>query len=536
LPLKAIFVTFQAWFGQDRLVDSDFGRSLSSNLPGLGDEEGGPMSARKNRSHRVVLAALAAGGFSGSAFVNQVRGATQQYFDVDGANPGFGIVSGSTYSWEDANWTTDSTGSSATSNFVQDGTGFVRLYGGNSGDSYTINVGADEPMVGMYAHAVGVEVTVNQTPATNGALDIGLSGGSPSDIGGNATLQGFLIQGGADMLTLNVPITGSGGIDQQVNGALALYGSNTYTGGTQTTGGQVTFYNNNHSFGTGSIVFSGSPAQGLVNTALTAVTIPNDVYFNDAATTNFASGSVSGGPGAIWTGNVFLPGSFVGILSGQATDVTEFRGVISGSGAMIFGNPGTVILSGSNTYTGQTVVTAGKLIIKGDAPRLNIFNNGGADISGGKLIFDYSTGTNPSAQVKSFLTAGFAQSPAFSSGPLQTSESPDPTKGLGWMDDGSKVTVMYTYFGDANLDGAVDTSDFAVLASHFGQTGQSWGTGDFNYDNTVNALDFNALATDFGLPPLSSPALGALVPEPGSLVVLLLGSAATMSRRRRREK
>jgi hypothetical protein len=44
---------------------------------------------------------------------------------------------------------------------------------------------------------------------------------------------------------------------------------------------------------------------------------------------------------------------------------------------------------------------------------------------------------------------------------------------LGWKDDsGAKtVTVMFTYFGDTNLDGQVNTGDFTKLAQNFGSPG-----------------------------------------------------------------
>ena len=87
--------------------------------------------------------------------------------------------------------------------------------------------------------------------------------------------------------------------------------------------------------------------------------------------------------------------------------------------------------------------------------------------------------------------------------------------------DSTAVLIRYTYTGDANLDGVVNTSDFAALASNFNGTGKSWFNGDFNGDGKVNALDFNAIATNFGQPPLSAPSLGALVPEPASWVCLV---------------
>src|SRR5205814_622361 len=153
-----------------------------------------------------------------------------------------------------------------------------------------------------------------------------------------------------------------------------------------------------------------------------------------------------------------------------------------------------------------------------------VFTGGGADITGGKLALDYSGGgTNPANQVKTILTAGYAQSPTkFATGQIRTSNPADPNKGLGWRDTGSQVIVAYTYYGDANVDGKVNMLDFNAVAVNFGGSAKVWSDGDFNYDGTVNTTDFNMLAADFNqsiaIP--ASPALGVLVPEPG-----LIGAA-----------
>ncbi len=46
-------------------------------------------------------------------------------------------------------------------------------------------------------------------------------------------------------------------------------------------------------------------------------------------------------------------------------------------------------------------------------------------------------------------------------------------------------------FGDANLDGIVDTSDFNVWNTNKFASGGAWCSGDFNADGVVDASDFN---------------------------------------------
>ena len=94
----------------------------------------------------------------------------------------------------------------------------------------------------------------------------------------------------------------------------------------------------------------------------------------------------------------------------------------------------------------------------------------------------------------------------------------------------AEVTPLATALpGDANMDGKVDSMDFAILATNFNVSGTTVQTGDFNGDGKTNALDVNLLATNYGH--TSAPSLGsALAPEPGALAFLLL--AATLTRRR----
>jgi hypothetical protein len=109
---------------------------------------------------------------------------------------------------------------------------------------------------------------------------------------------------------------------------------------------------------------------------------------------------------------------------------------------------------------------------------------------------------------------------------------------------------MFTYGGDANLDGKINIDDYGLIDSHVGQSGTAcgWHNGDFNYDGKINIDDYGIIDANIGAQgapiPTSAtaPELGGLtqivgvtsVPEPASLGLLGFVGAAPMLRRRSR--
>jgi hypothetical protein len=120
------------------------------------------------------------------------------------------------------------------------------------------------------------------------------------------------------------------------------------------------------------------------------------------------------------------------------------------------------------------------------------------------------------------------------------------------------ILVKLTYYGDTNLDGKVDGTDYSridaayaadlsYINSNPGGTqmpATGWANGDFNYDGVVNGSDYTlidnafntqgaqisaAVATDVA--PVSG---GSAVPEPTSLGLLGIGALALLGRRRLR--
>jgi autotransporter-associated beta strand protein len=263
------------------------------------------------------------------------------------------------------------------------------------------------------------------------------------------------------------------------------------------------------------------------------------------STVNLNSGTLNmngnsiGGNGGVNSGNG--PINFNTPAAGNTATLANLGGGgINGNGLSTSG-AGTLILAGNSSYSGVTNVQSGTLLTLGDNARSPILSGNGANIAGGVLVFDYNNGgTDPNTQVGSILTAGFGQSPKFSSGQLFTTNT-DVRKGLGWSDKPGtgRLSVRDTYFGDANLDGVVNALDFNAVATNFGQNAgnQVWQNGDFNYDGTVSTQDFTMLAQNFGAvlsaPALSPPALGSLVPEPGSIAMIAFAIPALGRRRRR---
>ena len=78
-----------------------------------------------------------------------------------------------------------------------------------------------------------------------------------------------------------------------------------------------------------------------------------------------------------------------------------------------------------------------------------------------------------------------------------------------WVSD-----LAMTYFGDSNLDQAVNFNDFLPMALSFGGTG-GWADGDFDGSGEVKFSDFVHLATNFG----KRSGEVASVPEPSSMAL-----------------
>jgi len=59
------------------------------------------------------------------------------------------------------------------------------------------------------------------------------------------------------------------------------------------------------------------------------------------------------------------------------------------------------------------------------------------------------------------------------------------------------VLIKYTYYGDTNLDGTVDGSDYSRIDNTTLLGGTGWANGDFNYDNSIDGSDYTLIDNAF---------------------------------------
>jgi autotransporter-associated beta strand protein len=221
---------------------------------------------------------------------------------------------------------------------------------------------------------------------------------------------------------------------------------------------------------------------------------------------------------------------------------------------IVFGAPlSATSLTGTGTYTLNAPIT----VVPGSGlstlTTLTLGPGGSLDLSSNSLTV--STATTPSSTIVGYLKSGF-NAGLWNGVGINSSAAHNNAASLtalGYLDDGANVTIKYTYYGDDNLDGKVDATDFQMLLDGLvAPSATSWTQGDYTYDGRVDlGNDFNLFLTGYlnqggalgELAPLISESnlsaaqkaqLQAVVPEPA---LGLAGAAALLAlkctRRRR---
>jgi autotransporter-associated beta strand protein len=257
----------------------------------------------------------------------------------------------------------------------------------------------DQTVSGTFAGSITGSGSLTKTGS--GALVLAgaqsYSGGTTVDAGvlsgSTASLQGDILNNGAVVFdqggdgTYTGALTGSGRLEKLGTGVLTLTGPNSYSGGTSVTAGTL---------------------QGTTASLQGAIVNDATLVFDQAVTGVF-SGTISGSGAMVKTGvgtltlvgpQTYEGGTTVeaGVLRGDTTSLQgdivtnalltfdqtgdgSFAGSLSGGGGVRKEGAGVLTLSGANSYSGGTTVTAGTLV--GDAGSLQ-----GDILNDAKLVFD----------------------------------------------------------------------------------------------------------------------------------------------------
>ncbi len=323
----------------------------------------------------------------------------------------------------DANNTAFAGNMSGTGGLVKQGTGTFILTGANTfGGGTTVSAGAlqgdttslqgniadnaavvfDQATTGTYAGVLSGSGSLTK----QGAGLLNLTGGNT--YGGGTSVSAGTLQGNTTSLQGNIAdnaavvfdqattgtyagvLSGNGSLTKQGEGTLVLTGANIYSGGTTVSAGTLqgdTTSLQGNMVNNAAVVFD-QAADGAYSSAMTgtgSLTKQGAGLLNLTGSNTYSGGTtVSSG---ILQGNTSsLQGNIAddaAVVFNQTTDGT-YAGVLSGTGSLTKQGSGLLNLTGSNTYSGGTTVSAGTLQGNTTSLQGNIANNA-------VVVFDQAT-------------------------------------------------------------------------------------------------------------------------------------------------
>jgi len=145
-------------------------------------------------------------------------------------------------------------------------------------------------------------------------------------------------------------------------------------------------------------------------------------------------------------------------------------------------------------------------------------------VPSGGVVDDFTASDYP---WQTAVSGTWADQPILSALELESSYEGNFTVGNLWL--GSATDFFTPTPGDFNGDGIVDASDYAVWRDNFGTTVDAYTLGDANGDTLVDIADWQVWTLQVGQNG-SSVELAQAVPEPSSLIILVLLVTAAAAR------
>ena len=265
-------------------------------------------------------------------------------------------------------------------------------------------------------------ISANQNAAINAAVALGAS-------------QTWTVAGGAT-LAVGGPVSGGFGMTLAGGGTLTLSGTNTYSGNTSVSAGTLDLSN------------------GLALQNSTLATGGAGIVFDTSVSSHaFTLGGLGGSASLALQDNSSPAPLAVALTVGGNNAGTTYSGMLSNGGSLTKIGTGTLVLNGSNTYTGGTTVLAGTLQL-GDGAVSNGYVQGNI-LNNATVAF-----ANPTPQTWSNLISGSGSLVKLGAGSLIVNASNTYT-------GGTTVSAGTLQLGDGALNnGSVpgNIADNAALA------------------------------------------------------------------------
>ena len=311
----------------------------------------------------------------------------------------------------------------------------------------TLNINANS-IVDLGSGNLTINNTGNATITTTAGGTINATGGGALILAQGSSTNGPDVGTAAGTtLTINAKITGPNAFEvyQSSGGTVVLNGTNDYTGDTYINGGTLQVSNiGNHgsttsNLGQGFNILIGS-GQSFKYTGQGEI---SDRIINLNATTGTETVEQSGSGLLKFTSNIATTGNGARTLAltGSTSGTGEISGVIpnSASGAVSVSKSGTGTwtLSGSNTYTGATTVSAGTL----KNGSVNTFTSKGTLVLSGTSTFDLNGYAASFTDVTSSVATGTITDNSATSGTSTFALSAQATTNSALIKDGQTQKV-----------------------------------------------------------------------------------------------
>jgi hypothetical protein len=144
---------------------------------------------------------------------------------------------------------------------------------------------------------------------------------------------------------------------------------------------------------------------------------------------------------------------------------------------------------------GESGATTAPLLSIDSSSKLNLTDNDLIDHDGSYSAINNLLKTGFNAGANDWNGSGIVSSVA--AGANQFALGDGRPTAAGTVDnesvETSDVLVRYTYYGDTNLDGQVNASDYTGINTGFANHLTGFGNGDFNYDGLINGSDYTLI-------------------------------------------